>query len=80
MSKKDREAEGWTPEQLKQLADVPVPVPPSTDTVAALDVALDAFRAHYAAASPRFRQEAVAYIYLGIGRFELEAMRGPRRD
>jgi hypothetical protein len=71
MAKKDREQDGWTPEELEQLAEVAAPIPPATATVAALDEALDAFRAHYAKASPRFRKEAVEYLYSGIGPIEL---------
>jgi hypothetical protein len=53
-------------------------IPPMTGTVADLDVAIDAFRAHYVKASPKFRKEAAQYIYMGIGRFELQATPGPR--
>ena len=76
MSKKAREWDGWTPEELEQLADVSSPSPPPTGTVAALDEALDAFRAHYAKASPSFRKDAVEYIYTGIGQVEFRATRG----
>jgi hypothetical protein len=78
MSKKNLGGGGWTPEQLKQLADVSIAIPPITGTVADLDVAIDAFRAHYVKASPKFRKEAAQYIYMGIGRFELQATPGPR--
>ena len=76
MTKKAREWDGWTPEELEQLADVSAPTPPPTGTVAALDEALAAFRAHYANASPGFRKDAVEYIYTGIGELELKATRG----
>lgn len=76
MTKKDREWDGWTPEELEQLADVSAPIPPPTGTVAALDEALEAFRAHYAQASPNFRREAVEYIYTGIGQVEFKDVRG----
>jgi hypothetical protein len=36
-----------------------------TGTVADLDVAIDAFRAHYMKASPKFRKDAAQYVYLG---------------
>jgi hypothetical protein len=76
MSKKNLDREGWTPEQLQQLADVSIAIPPITGTIADLDVAIDAYRAHYVKASPKFRKDAAQYIYMGIGRFELQAMPG----
>jgi hypothetical protein len=76
MSKKNLGREGWTPEQLKQLADVSMAIPAMTGTIRDLDVAIEAFRAHYVKASPKFRKDAAQYTYMGIGRFELQSMPG----